>query len=218
MGNGGQMKITKYVHSCLLVEMPDPVNRTALFDPGSMSVDALDKANLEYLDDIIITHEHQDHFDMGLVKSLVEKFPEVRITATEPIVEMLANEGITASNIESDGIVFFDAPHEDVAPMFPMTEEIGVHYLDQLTHPGDSHSFTESKAILALPMTAPWGSTVEAVNLAIRLKPQYVLPIHDWHWRDEAREQMYGGIEQLFASHDIKFMKLETGEPVVLEV
>lgn len=212
------MKITKFEHSCLLVEMPAPLNRTALFDPGSMSVDALDVASLEHLDDIIITHEHQDHFDMGLVKSLVEKFPDVRITAAQPVVEQLANEGIAASSEPSDGIVFFDAPHEDVAPMFPEAAQIGVHYLDKLTHPGDSHSFSESKAILALPMTAPWGSTVEAVNLAIRLKPKYVLPIHDWHWREEARQQMYGGIEQLLASHDITFIKLETAVPVVLEV
>ena len=64
------MKVTKFVHSCLLVEMPAPINRTALFDPGAMSVDALEVDSLEYLDDIIITHEHGDHFHLPLIKQL----------------------------------------------------------------------------------------------------------------------------------------------------
>jgi len=112
----------------------------------------------------------------------------------------------------------FDSPHESVAPLFPQPEEIGVHYLDALTHPGDSHSFSETKQILALPITAPWGATVNAVNLAVKLKPKYVIPIHDWHWRDEARENMYGLIEEALAKHGITFLKVKNGEPFTLDV
>ncbi|MDB5175282.1 MAG: hypothetical protein JWM81_140 [Candidatus Saccharibacteria bacterium] len=212
------MKITKYSHSCLLVEMPDPVNRTTLFDPGMMSEALLDISKLDYLDDIIITHKHGDHFSLKLIKQLVEKFPNVAITAPAEIVAELAKEGITASDQASDGIVLFDAPHEPVTPLFETPQEIGVHYLDTLTHPGDSHSFSETKAVLALPVTAPWGSAVQAVRLALELKPTYVLPIHDWHWSEEARAQMYGGIEQALNVEGIKFIKLENGVPVVLDV
>jgi hypothetical protein len=119
---------------------------------------------------------------------------------------------------ESDGIKFFESPHESVEPMFPRPEEIGVHYLDLLSDPGDSHSFRETKQILALPVTAPWGATTKAVNLALELKPKYVLPIHDWHYRDEARTSTYDRLETVFAEHDITFCKLETGTPVVIEV
>jgi L-ascorbate metabolism protein UlaG (beta-lactamase superfamily) len=211
------LKITKFVHSCLLVEMPEPTSRTVLFDPGAMSAAALPVETLEYLDDIIITHEHQDHIDLSTVRRLVEKFPRVRITTTQPVVDQLKAENISATAEPSAGIALFEAPHEPVEPLFPNPAEIGVHYLDLLTHPGDSHSFHETKAILALPVTAPWGSTVKAVNLALELKPRYVLPIHDWHWRDEAREQMYGSLENIFRQHDITFLKLETGTPVVVE-
>lgn len=125
---------------------------------------------------------------------------------------------MTAYHEEADGIVFFDSPHESVAPLFAQPEQVGVHYLDALTHPGDSHSFKESKQILALPVTAPWGSTIRAVNLALELKPQYVLPIHDWHWSEAARKQMYQGLEQAFEKHDITFISLDTGVPVVIDV
>ncbi len=212
------MKITKFVHSCLLVEMPGPVNRTALFDPGMMSEEALDVDSLDYLDDIIITHGHPDHISMELMKKLTAKFPDARITATPEVVEQLAEEGIAASSEASEGINFFEAPHENVQPLFPQPQQIGVHYLDKLSNPGDSHSFHRTKAILALPITAPWGSTVKAVNLALELKPQYILPIHDWHFSDEARGQTYDMLEKTFGGQGITFLKLQTGEPVVIEV
>jgi L-ascorbate metabolism protein UlaG (beta-lactamase superfamily) len=210
------VKITKFVHSCLLVEMPAPVNRTALFDPGVFSEPALDVDTFQWLDDIIITHEHVDHFYPPLIQKLVAKFPAVHITAPPDVVSKLAEAGIKASPEPSDGIVFFEAPHESGEPLFAAPEQRPTHYLNALTHPGDSHSFRETKAILALPVQAPWGSTVRAANLALQLKPQYILPIHDWHWSDQARQQMYDRLENIFAEHDITFCKLATGQPIVL--
>lgn len=212
------MKITKFTHSCLLVEMPAPVNRTVLFDPGSFSTYNID--DLEFLDDIIITHIHGDHYDLDNVKALVTKFPDVRITATPEIVANLESNGIKASSEASDGIEFFDAPHEVIRPFFPHDppQEIGVHYLDLLSDPGDSHSFTETKAILALPVQAPWGSPNNAVKLGLELKPKYILPVHDWHWSDAARQASYDNMEKIFAEQGITFLKLKNNEPVVLEV
>ncbi|HET9173712.1 MAG TPA: MBL fold metallo-hydrolase [Candidatus Saccharimonadales bacterium] len=210
------MKITKLDHSCLLVEMPEPVNRTVLFDPGVYS--DIDVASLTYLDDIVVTHQHSDHLDMEAVKQLVQKFPNVRVLAPSDVVAQLKEQSIDATTEPPEGMVLFDAPHESVAPLFPRPEEIGVHYLDKLSHPGDSHSFSETKAILALPVQAPWGSTIDAINLAIKLKPKYIVPIHDWHWRDEAREGLYAGMEQAFAKEGITFIKIKNGEPIVVEV
>ena len=209
------MKITKYVHSCLLVETSD---RVALFDPGMMSEAALDVDKLTRLDDIFITHEHGDHKSIPLLKKLIAKFPAVRITSTEEVIKQLAAEGIKATTTPPDGVVFFDSPHESVKPLFNEPQEIGIHYLDKLSHPGDSHSFHETKAILALPITAPWGSSIRALNLALELKPQHVLPIHDWHWRDEAREQTYSMFQRILGEQGITFHPLQTGQPVDIDV
>lgn len=213
------MKVTKFVHACLLVETPD---RVAIFDPGNMSAEslgqALDAGKITRLDDIFITHIHQDHADPALIKRLVEKFPEVRITATPETVEALAKDGIKASSEPPEGVEFFDSPHESVSPLFGNPpQEIGIHYLGKLSHPGDSHSFKETKDILALPVSAPWGSTIRALNLALELKPRHVLPIHDWHWRDEARKSTYGMYERVLGEQGITFHKLETGEPVEID-
>jgi L-ascorbate metabolism protein UlaG (beta-lactamase superfamily) len=136
------MKITKYVHSCLLVETPE---RVALFDPGMMSQAAIPIDQLDQLDDIIITHAHPDHISLEIVKELVGKFPGVMITAPSEVVAMLGREGITASDMESPGIEFFDSPHENMSPLGEPPSQNGVHYLDILSHPGDSHSFHETK-------------------------------------------------------------------------
>ena len=210
------MKITKLVHSCLLVEMPAPVNRTVLFDPGAMST--VDVDSLEYLDDIVITHSHGDHVDMGVMKKLVAKFPDARILTTSEVVEQLKGEGITATTQPPEGFELFQSPHESTEPLFPRPEQIGVHYLGKLTDPGDSHSFKETKEVLALPITAPWGSAIKAANLAIELKPKYVIPIHDWHWSDAARESMYNLIGDQLEKRGITFIKPVNGEPFVLDV
>ncbi len=213
------MKITKFEHSCLLVEMPEPINRTALFDPGVMSEAVLPVKNLEYLDDIIITHIHADHLSLKLVHQLVAKFPEVHMTAPSDVVQLLLQEGISeVSNQPSDGITFFISPHENVRPLFVQPQQIGVHYLGRLSHPGDSHSFAETNAILALPLAGPWASTITAVNLALSLKPQYVLPVHDWHLSDQAREQTYTMLANTFKEAGITFVPLQTGRPVVINV
>jgi L-ascorbate metabolism protein UlaG (beta-lactamase superfamily) len=212
------VKITKFVHSCLLVEMAAPVNRTALFDPGTMSTVDVDR--LEYLDDIIITHSHQDHFDLELVRRLTAKFPNVHITAPDEVVAHLNAESVPATSAASEGIVFFDSPHEIIDPLMSgdPPQEIGVHYLGKLSHPGDSHTFRETKAILALPVQAPWGSTVHALRLALELKPQYVIPIHDWHWRDEARDTLYVSMERVLAAHNITFVPAVNGQSFTIDV
>jgi L-ascorbate metabolism protein UlaG (beta-lactamase superfamily) len=213
------MKITKFIHSCLLVEMPEPVNRTVLFDPGAMSAAELEKHDFEYLDDIVITHSHPDHFDLAAVKRLVTQFPEAHILAPEDVVAKLREEAITATTSPPEGLVCFDAPHERIRPLmdFDPPQQCAVHYLDKLTDPGDSHSFSETKEILAMPMQAPWGSEVGATELILSLKPKHVLPIHDWHWSDDARKAEYERLEKVLAEHDITFHKLETGVPVVID-
>lgn len=212
------MKITKLVHSCLLVELPEPTNRTALFDPGTMS--HIDVDSLQYLDDIFITHNHADHMDVELMQKLVSKFPNVRITAPQEIVQQLAEKGLTASSNAPEGVSFFDAPHEIIRPYFDSDppQEVGIHYLGKVSHPGDSHSFSETMPVLALPVQAPWGSTVNAVALALKLKPKYVIPIHDWHWNDAARASSYKTLEHVFAEAGITFIKAVNGEPFVLDV
>ena len=211
------MKITKFVHSCLLVETPE---RVAVFNPGQFSwdsgiftIDALTR-----LDDIVITHEHGDHMSIAFIKALVTKFPKARITTTQDAAKQLADAGLNNVVTESsDGIELFATNHESTEPLGPTPQNIGVHYLDLLTDPGDSHTFDQTKKILALPVTAPWGTVMRAAQLGAELTPKYIIPIHDWHWSSEARAIFYDRLEAFFKDKGITFIKAVDGEVIELD-
>jgi L-ascorbate metabolism protein UlaG (beta-lactamase superfamily) len=195
--------------------MPEPVNRTALFDPGGWS--SVDVDSLQYLDDIFITHSHGDHMDVDLIKKLATKFPDVRILATAQAIDQLKQQGISAAGTVPEGVKLFDSEHAPLEPMSITPQQHGIHYLDKLTHPGDSHTFSETMPVLALPVQAPWGSMLDAVKLGLKLKPRYIIPIHDWHWNDQARVSAYDSLEQIFAQNGITFIKPTNGEPFVID-
>jgi len=212
------MKLTKYGHSCVLVEANEQGRpRVALFDPGvwnELPVDALTQ-----LDDIFISHIHPDHIDMAKLQAVVAKFPQARITAPTEVVQQLHQAGfMQAADVAPEGVSIFAAPHEGHLPFMQPPEEIGIHLLSAYSHPGDSHSFSETMPVLGLPVQAPWGSMIDAVDLALKLKPQYVLPLHDWHWRDEARDWAYDRMEQLFKEAGITFLKPVNGQAIEINL
>lgn len=204
------MKISKHLHSCLLIE---DHGKTVLIDPGNYSVEggALTLEQLTKLDAICITHEHMDHMYVPFIKQLVEKFPNVQIFGTNSIVSILNKENITASSEGNEFVKLAPVPHEKIF-MGPSPENNMVTLFDKIATPGDSLTFEHSPEVLALPITAPWGDTTWATETALKVKPKVIIPIHDWHLRDEARKGMYGWLEQFFAKHNIRFLKPETGQ------
>lgn len=208
------MKITKYTHSCLLAETDD---RVALIDPGVWSHDSFNINEVDRIDRIIITHAHPDHFAPDFVKEVLAKFPEAHVVANEAVEAAMKEAGVEATfrGTETQCTKPFESPHATLpVPGVEPPAETGYHFQGLLTHPGDSHSFNETKDVLALPVIAPWGSTVDAVNLALKLKPKHVIPIHDWHYHEEGKKWLYGLLESVFSQHDITFHGIMTGESI----
>ena len=208
------MKISKHLHSCLLVEEQE---KTFLIDPGIFTYQekALDIAKLNKLDYMLITHEHPDHMHMPFVQELLTKFPEVKIITNNAIVTQLAKENIAAT-YEADAVVTLEkVPHEKLWDTEP-PENVLITVFGKLATPGDSHHFETNAQILALPIQAPWGSTTDAVNLALKLQPKVIIPVHDWMWREEFRKIMYQRLNEFFKTKGIDFKAVETGE--VIEV
>lgn len=209
------MKITKYVHACLLVETG---TQNILVDPGQfswesglVSVDALPQ-----LDAVVITHEHFDHFHPPFVAAVLKKFPGVSFVTTPSVASKLHDMG--AVRIFSDSIegieVFSKKRHASLEPLSRTPENIAVHIADKLTVGGDRQDLEETKEILALTVTAPWGSMIAAVGMAQRLKPKVIVPVHDWHWSDEARAAAYDKLKEFFADHNIDFRKPTNGQAI----
>lgn len=210
------MHVTKYLHSCLLIQQD---NTTILLDPGQYTYDekALDVTSLNQLDYILITHEHFDHMSIPFLKELVQKFPSVQIISNPSVQQILAKEHITVTTINTEHITHTEAQHEKL-----FDTQVPKNYLftifDILTHPGDSFHFESSTPVLALPVQAPWGSLTEAVEKVKSLnpRPNVIIPIHDYHWKDNFRKAIYTRLEEYFKTLGIDFKKPETGEVIAI--
>jgi L-ascorbate metabolism protein UlaG (beta-lactamase superfamily) len=214
----GNIRLTKFAHSCVLVEYD---SKAVLFDPGNYGWETcqtvIDK--IDHIDIIAITHEHADHFYLPFVEAVMGKFPAVKILSSQQVLSKLGGLPATAIGSEPDqDFQFFTAPHEDLPFSQPGPENTGIHFADVFTHPGDSHSFNETRHILAMPMTAPWGSMVSALDKIVALKPRIVLPIHDWQWRPDALENFYIRFQEPLAAKGIQFLVPRDGLGIELEL
>jgi L-ascorbate metabolism protein UlaG (beta-lactamase superfamily) len=212
------MKLTKFVHSCVLVEHD---NKAVLFDPGifSWGSGTVDVTTLPKLDAIVVSHKHPDHCAEPFVRALVDTFPEAQWIAPSDLHDDLASWGVQyVTNQSTEDVQTVEGSHAPVDPFANQVQNLITHWNGAVTHPGDSHDFSESMDVLLLPVQAPWGTTIKAVNLVLELKPKYILPIHDWMWRDEWRESSYDRFEQLFADTPTTFLRPTDGQSIEVEL
>jgi L-ascorbate metabolism protein UlaG (beta-lactamase superfamily) len=210
-----KMKITKYVHSCILVETSKSV---VLFDPGGYSRDShlLNVKKINSLDYIVITHEHPDHYNPEFLQTISGKFPHIPIITNNDLVEVI-RELKLPNSVQSgsdDDLTVFEAAHEPLPMNAPNVLNIGVHIDDKFTNPGDSYDLQSTREVLALPITGPFASYKDALDAIVRLKPKIVLPIHDWEWHKSARLVRYDRAKKLLTPLGIEFIELENGETV----
>lgn len=208
------MKITKLGHSCVLVEEEDTAG---LFDPGGWSDKNLIN-RVAKLDAVIYSHEHSDHFDIEILRGLADKFPDLQVVCNSEIQELINQAQLRVKvSEESESVVKFNSPHEQLPfPGAIAPEQNGYHFKDLFTHPGDSQSFTETKKVLAMPFIGPWGKIEDSVNKVLELKPEFVLPIHDWHYRDEAKEWLQNKLEPVMSEQGIKLLSCDSDVTVDL--
>lgn len=207
------MKITKHLHSCLTIEEQE---KHLLFDPGIYTYQehGLDISSLKKLDFILITHEHHDHMFVPFIKELVQKFPRAVVISNSSVQNVLSAYNISVTTAGNEIVTIEEAEHE---PVFGKTfQNYAFTIFDKLTHPGDSLHFTKTAEILALPIQAPWGSYIQALEKAKEIKPKIVIPIHDWHWKDEARKQLYQRAEVYLKEFSIGFKGIENNETLEL--
>ncbi len=175
------MNITKFGHSCLLIEQGEA---RILIDPGAWSEGHTSLTNLAA---ILITHEHQDHCDPASLKALREKNPDVVILANSDVQKKLSEAGISSQIFEEGNQkeirgLRIQAVGHDHAVIYGKTpcQNTGFIIGEKLFHPGDAfHMPSQPVQILALPVCAPWLKMNEVIDFATSVRPQVAFPIHD---------------------------------------
>jgi L-ascorbate metabolism protein UlaG (beta-lactamase superfamily) len=177
------MKLTHFVHSCVLVETP---SSRLLFDPGVFSNGF---EGLTDLDGIVITHQHPDHLDLERLPALVAANPRARLIVDPgsalPVTErgldfQVAGSGETLQ-IGGSRVDVVGGDHAVIHPDVPVIPNLG-YVLDDgaFYHPGDSFSLPGRDIdVLGLPTGAPWLKLSEAVDFFRAVSPRLAVPIHE---------------------------------------
>jgi L-ascorbate metabolism protein UlaG (beta-lactamase superfamily) len=213
------MKITKYAQSCLLVEVKGV---KILTDVGSYSMAVPEVTGLSA---VLITHEHQDHFDLPKLQEVLTRNPEVKVITHAGAGEKLTEEGIAWTAIEPGetvdvsgiSIESFGTEHAIIYGTSPC-RNTGFLIAGKLYMPGDALHDVPNKQveILALPTGGPWHKISTAIDYAKTINPRVAFPIHDAMYTDDYKQtsipRWIGG--QLEAV-GISFTNLAEGESAV---
>jgi len=207
------MRITKYGHCCLLIEVG---GIRILTDPGSYSTlpDGLDSIDL-----VLITHEHQDHLHVDSLKTVLQNNPQIKVITNKSVGSLLEREEIAyqviedGQNVTEKGILIegLGKEHAIIYPTIPLTENIGFFIAGKLFYPGDA--LTEPShpvEILALPVAGPWLKLSEAIDYALKLKPKVCFPVHDGILKNPGLSHRLPSI--ILEPQGIKFIVMEEGK------
>ncbi|HUC88076.1 MAG TPA: MBL fold metallo-hydrolase [Candidatus Binatia bacterium] len=175
------MKVTKYPQSCLLIEKD---GKCLLIDPGSLVTPAYQASDLLPIDGILITHEHSDHIDPTLIRSLLEskKVPIIGNASTAKAFDGLITKVIEDGE-EFDLAGFHlkarDLPHCAMVTGDPGPQNTGYVIDGTFFDPGDGISIETVKVdSAAVPIAGPDISPRDIYSFINQIGCKTVIPIH----------------------------------------
>lgn len=211
------MKLTKFEHSCLVVEK---AGSRLVIDPGSFT---LPLADLDGVVAIVITHEHADHWTPEHLERILDRNPDARIlgpagvasAAKDFTVESVA--GGDTVEVEPFSLRFFGEKHAVIHSSIPVVDNVGVMVDEKLYYGGDSYTVPDVPVeVLAAPIGAPWLKIGEAMDYVLEVKPRRSFPIHEAVLSQIGKTMTQARIEAVTQQGGGEFFVLEPGESLEL--
>ena len=173
------MDITRFGHSCLLV---DDADARLLLDPGIFSTGFED---LRGLTGVLVTHAHPDHLDVDRLRALLDANPDARLHCDEGSAAQLTDLAPTVVR-DGDGLELgtrvdvVGSQHAVIHPDIPVIPNVGYLVGGRFFTPGDALTVPQADVeVLGLPTAAPWLKLSEAVELLRAVAPRLAFPVHD---------------------------------------
>ena len=219
------MRITKYIHSCLLFEHE---GEKLLFDPGNYSFieGRVTPETFRDVSTVVITHNHPDHLDLEPLKRILALSGADVITNGE-VAAQLRDQEIDATTIEegthSAGAFILRAiptGHEAIlADTLPRHTAFLVN--ERVLNVGDSFQDPllpyAGVEVMVMPVMAPFLTEVGAVDFARRMRPRQIIPVHDGYAKDFFVHLRYANYDRVFTAMEIQFHQLaELGDSVTV--
>ncbi len=212
------MRLTKFGHSCLLVEEQET---RMLLDPGTLS-DGFEE--LQGLTAILYTHQHADHLDPERVRALLDRNPGVWVVSDEGSADALHDAGAEVEVVHDGAeldiggveVRVYGRDHAVIHPDIPVIPNVGYLVAGRLFHPGDAFTVPDRRVeVLAVPAGAPWLKVSEAIDYLRELRPSVAVPVHEKVLSAIGTTLHYRQLEQL-GGEGTTLRVLDDGKPVEL--
>ncbi|SDO50136.1 L-ascorbate metabolism protein UlaG, beta-lactamase superfamily [Actinacidiphila guanduensis] len=169
-------------HACVRIEHE---GRVVVIDPGGFSEeDAAVGA-----DAILVTHEHQDHFNEDRLRRGLEANPAAELWTLRSVAEQVSAAFPGRVHTVGHGDTFtaagFDVQvhgelHAVIHPDIPRITNIGFLIGGSVFHPGDALTVPGHPVdTLLLPVMAPWNKIAEVIEYVREVKPRRSIDVHD---------------------------------------
>lgn len=209
------MKVKKLGHCCLRIETK---GLTILTDPGTFSTGQDSETGIDL---ILITHEHADHLHIDSLKTVLKNNPQAKVVSNKGVGKILDEaginyellEGTSTTKVKDVALEAFDCRHEEIYKELGQVQNTGYFIDGRLFYPGDSFGNPKKKIeILAWPAAGPWCRIADAINYALKMKPQKLFPVHDGGLTDQAAPTVRRIPGIMFKENGIEFVELGKGD------
>lgn len=219
------MKISKYLHSCLVFELD---GHKLLIDPGKFTFaeGLVTPEMFADVNSIIITHIHPDHLDTENLKKIAG-LSNSTIYTNSQVGGAIEKAGLTYTLIE-EGIYHIGPFKVQAIPVQheplldnPIPLMTGLIINDKVLHPVDSMEpkLAEYKNIELLIMVAmaPFTTELKIADFADKLKPKQILPVHDGYAKEFFIKQRYENYVKHFDKQGIQFNEIyKVGDSITI--
>ena len=206
------MKLQKFGHCCLLASES---GARLLIDPGCFSTGL---ETLSGLTGVLVTHVHDDHLDVGRLRTLLAGNPDARIVSDVASAAALSEAGVKSEAVHAGDEVDLGVPvrvygneHAVIHPDLPNVPNVGYLIADRFFYAGDALTVPDRPVeVLALPVGAPWLNMAEAIEWLRVVRPRIAVPVHDY--QHVIAEMAYHVVERL-GPNGTRLMALSAGAP-----
>jgi L-ascorbate metabolism protein UlaG (beta-lactamase superfamily) len=210
------MKISKYIHSCLLFELD---GHKLLFDPGNFTFaeGVVTPEMFADVNSIVITHIHPDHLDTENLKKIVA-LSNAPIYTNMEVGTAIQKSGLNYNLIE-EGIYKIGPFKLEAIPVVheplldsPIPQMTGFLINDKVLHPVDSMEDKLTKyegiELLLLVTMAPFANELRIAGFGDKVKPRRILPVHDGFAKPFFVKSRFQNYAKHFAKSGIEFVEI----------
>lgn len=213
------MKLTKYEHACMVIEHEGQV---LIIDPGILA----ELPMLENVVAVVITHVHADHLSVENLVNMAQHNPNMKLFVAPDMLVEVSGLGV---EIESVGcghtetatvgnfkLEFGGQDHAVIYEKAPC-QNASLLVNDTLFYPGDSFTLPSRQVkVLAVPASAPWMKTSEAMDFIKICKPEIVIPVHDGLLSDFGKKVTYNWLQQACDGVGCELKVLNLGATIII--